>query len=85
MKSKEFFRELEEYAAELRRTTQQRRQRWLLRLVGQHTTMLVERSGLTGHSDAFAPVTLTRPAKPLSIQPITIIAAEADRLIAEPI
>lgn len=72
-------------AAELRRTTQERRQRWLMRLVGQHTTMLVERSGLTGHSDAFAPVTLTRPAMPLSIQPITIIAAEADRLIAEPI
>ena len=72
-----------ERAAKLRDANARRRHAWLDVQIGRAASMLVERDGLTGHAQTFAPLTLTAPAEPGSIVPVRLTARSDDRMIAE--
>ncbi|MGQ0663741.1 MAG: tRNA (N(6)-L-threonylcarbamoyladenosine(37)-C(2))-methylthiotransferase MtaB [Pseudomonadota bacterium] len=55
--------------------------RFLAGRVGQRASVLVENSGLTGHSEHFAPVALDRPASAGTIVAVDILALGGDRLL----
>ena len=71
-----------ERAAKLREANARRRAAWLDAQVGRTASMLVERDGLTGHAENFAPLTLTTPAEPGSIVPVRLTARDGDRMLA---
>jgi threonylcarbamoyladenosine tRNA methylthiotransferase MtaB len=70
-------------AARLRDACVARRNAWLRSLIGTTQSVLVERSGLAGHAENFAPVRFTTVQSPSSIVPATITALENGALIAQ--
>ena len=70
-------------AALLRATCAARRERWLRSLIGTKQSVLVERNGLTGHAENFAPVRFATVQPPSSVIRATITALENDTLIAQ--
>ncbi len=70
-------------AARLRAACETRRADWLLSLVGTRQSVLVERSGLSGHAENFAPVRFATPQTPSSIVCATISGLENGALIAQ--
>ncbi|MGK2908965.1 MAG: tRNA (N(6)-L-threonylcarbamoyladenosine(37)-C(2))-methylthiotransferase MtaB [Sphingobium sp.] len=70
-------------AARLRDACADQRSRWLESLIGTRQSVLVERSGLAGHAENFAPVALSSPATPGEILDVTVTALENGRLIAQ--
>ena len=70
-------------AARLRAACEARRADWLARLVGTRQSVLVERSGLSGHAENFAPVRFATPQTPSAILHATITGLENGALIAQ--
>ncbi|HWV12095.1 MAG TPA: radical SAM protein, partial [Sphingobium sp.] len=70
-------------AARLRAACGQQRQAWLETLAGSSQSVLVERNGLTGHAENFAPVRFAQPQSPSSIISATITGLENGVLIAQ--
>ena len=70
-------------AARLRSACETQRQQWLQSLIGSTQSVLVERNGLTGHAENFAPVRFETPQPPSSITTATITALENGVLIAQ--
>ncbi|GLV26097.1 tRNA (N(6)-L-threonylcarbamoyladenosine(37)-C(2))-methylthiotransferase MtaB [Sphingobium sp. Cam5-1] len=70
-------------AARLRSACEAQRQQWLQSLIGTTQSVLVERNGLTGHAENFAPVRFVTPQPPSSITSATITALENGVLIAQ--
>ena len=70
-------------AARLRTACAVQREAWLGSQIGTRQNVLVERSGLAGHAENFAPVTLQAPAAPGAIVSVAIAALENGRLIAQ--
>ena len=70
-------------AARLRTACDMQRQSWLDGLVGSVQSVLVERNGLSGHAENFAPVRFAEPQSPSSIISARIIALENGVLIAQ--
>ncbi|GLV29457.1 tRNA (N(6)-L-threonylcarbamoyladenosine(37)-C(2))-methylthiotransferase MtaB [Sphingobium sp. TomTYG75] len=70
-------------AARLRSACEAQRQQWLQSLIGSTQSVLVERNGLSGHAENFAPVRFETPQPPSSITPATITALENGVLIAQ--
>jgi len=69
-------------AARLRAACSANRDQWLASLVGTEQRVLIESSGLAGHGESFAPVTLERPGPVGQIVPMRIAALEQGALIA---
>lgn len=69
-------------AARLREANARRRHAWLDAQAGTTARMLVERDGLTGHAENFAPLTLTAPAEPGSVVRVQLAMRDSDRMIA---
>jgi threonylcarbamoyladenosine tRNA methylthiotransferase MtaB len=76
-------RVIKDRAARLRAACAERRTRWLTGLVGTRQSVLVERNGLTGHAENFAPVRFPSPRPPGEIASATIAALENGVLIAQ--
>ncbi|MEC3912014.1 tRNA (N(6)-L-threonylcarbamoyladenosine(37)-C(2))-methylthiotransferase MtaB [Sphingobium sp. CR2-8] len=70
-------------AARLRDACATRRDAWLRSLIGTTQSVLVERSGLSGHAENFAPVRFAQAQAPSSIVPAIITALENGALIAQ--
>ncbi len=70
-------------AALLREANARRRHAWLDAQAGRTAAMLVERDGLIGHAENFAPLTLTAPAEPGAIVRVRLIARDGDQMIVE--
>jgi threonylcarbamoyladenosine tRNA methylthiotransferase MtaB len=70
-------------AARLRDACAIRRDGWLRSLIGTSQSVLVERSGMTGHAENFAPVRFASAQAPSSIVRATITALENGALIAQ--
>ncbi|RYM11084.1 tRNA (N(6)-L-threonylcarbamoyladenosine(37)-C(2))-methylthiotransferase MtaB [Sphingobium cupriresistens] len=70
-------------AARLRDACAARREAWLRSLIGTTQSVLVERSGLSGHAENFAPVRFMTAQSSSSIVPATITALENGALIAQ--
>ncbi|HEX2811225.1 MAG TPA: MiaB/RimO family radical SAM methylthiotransferase [Sphingopyxis sp.] len=70
-------------AALLRKANARRRHAWMDAQAGRTAAMLVERDGLTGHAENFAPLTLTAPAEPGTIARVRLTARDGERMIAE--
>ncbi|ANI77302.1 tRNA (N(6)-L-threonylcarbamoyladenosine(37)-C(2))-methylthiotransferase MtaB [Sphingobium sp. EP60837] len=70
-------------ATRLRTACEVQRQSWLGDLVGSVQSVLVERNGLSGHAENFAPVRFAEPQSPSSIISARIIALENGVLIAQ--
>ena len=70
-------------ASRLRDACAARRDNWLRSLIGTSQSVLVERSGLTGHAENFAPVRFASAQAPSSIVRATITALENGSLIAQ--
>ena len=70
-------------ATRLRSACETQRQQWLQSLIGSTQSVLVERNGLTGHAENFAPVRFETPQPPSSITTATITALENGVLIAQ--
>ncbi|WP_311269043.1 tRNA (N(6)-L-threonylcarbamoyladenosine(37)-C(2))-methylthiotransferase MtaB [Sphingobium sp. WCS2017Hpa-17] len=70
-------------AARLRDACATRRDGWLRSLIGSTQSVLVERNGLTGHAENFAPVRFASAQPPSSIVRATITGLEKDALIAQ--
>ena len=70
-------------AARLRDACATRREAWLRSLIGTTQSVLVERSGLSGHAENFAPVRFTEGQAPSSIVRATITGLENGSLIAQ--
>ncbi|KAA9020880.1 tRNA (N(6)-L-threonylcarbamoyladenosine(37)-C(2))-methylthiotransferase MtaB [Sphingobium limneticum] len=70
-------------AARLRDACAAGRDDWLRSLIGTSQSVLVERSGLHGHAENFAPVRFTSAKPPSSIVRATITALENGALIAQ--
>lgn len=66
---------IKERAKALRAATQRRRDAWLESIVGTVQTVLVEKSGRSGHSENFASVELSQSATPGAIVRAHIISA----------
>jgi threonylcarbamoyladenosine tRNA methylthiotransferase MtaB len=71
-------------AAELRLAVAARKAAWLASLVGTMQRVLVERDGISGHIENFAPVTVP-PSVPGSIETIRITARDGERLTGSPV
>ncbi len=67
-------------SAALRGAVGVRRAAWLAGLVGTEQHVLVERDGISGHAENFAPVVLS-PAAPGSIVTVRIAASDGERLM----
>ncbi|WP_420143398.1 tRNA (N(6)-L-threonylcarbamoyladenosine(37)-C(2))-methylthiotransferase MtaB [Sphingobium sp.] len=70
-------------AARLRDACASRRDRWLQSLIGTTQSVLVERSGVSGHAENFAPIRFASAQPPSSIVRATITALENGVLIAQ--
>ena len=70
-------------AARLRSACETQRESWLRSLIGTRQSVLVERNGLSGHAENFAPVRFATPQSPSSIVHATITALENGALIAQ--
>ena len=70
-------------AARLRSACEAQRESWLRSLIGTRQSVLVERNGLSGHAENFAPVRFATPQSPSSIVHATITALENGALIAQ--
>jgi len=70
-------------AASLRSACATQRTAWLQSLVGSRQSVLVERSGTTGHAENFAPVHFASPQSPSTIVHAHITALENGVLIAQ--
>ncbi|WP_370310190.1 tRNA (N(6)-L-threonylcarbamoyladenosine(37)-C(2))-methylthiotransferase MtaB [Sphingobium abikonense] len=70
-------------AARLRAACADRRDAWLRSLIGTQQSVLVERSGLSGHAENFAPVRFTTTQTPSAILRATITGLEQGVLIAQ--
>ena len=70
-------------AARLRAACANRRDAWLRSLIGTQQSVLVERSGLSGHAENFAPVRFTATQTPSAIVRATITGLEKGVLIAQ--
>ncbi|KKW94051.1 tRNA (N(6)-L-threonylcarbamoyladenosine(37)-C(2))-methylthiotransferase MtaB [Sphingobium chungbukense] len=70
-------------AARLRAACEAQRRNWLMSLIGSTQSVLVERDGLSGHAENFAPVRFPRPQSPSSIVRATITGLENGALIAQ--
>ncbi|CAD7337517.1 tRNA (N(6)-L-threonylcarbamoyladenosine(37)-C(2))-methylthiotransferase MtaB [Sphingomonadales bacterium 56] len=70
-------------AARLRSACEARRREWLQSLIGSTQSVLVERNGLSGHAENFAPVRFEAPQSPSSITSATITGLENGVLIAQ--
>jgi threonylcarbamoyladenosine tRNA methylthiotransferase MtaB len=70
-------------AARLRDACAARRSNWLRGLIGSTQSVLVERSGMSGHAENFAPVRFATGQAPSSIVRATITGLEKDTLIAQ--
>jgi len=71
-------------ATRLREATARRKAMWLQGLVGTTQNMLVERSGMRGHAENFAPVSIRETNQAGSLVPVRITGVENDTLIGEP-
>jgi threonylcarbamoyladenosine tRNA methylthiotransferase MtaB len=67
-------------ARALRERVAQRRDRWLAAQIGTAKTILVEKSGRSGHAEDFALVELDSDTRPGTIQTIGITAAQNGKL-----
>ena len=74
---------VKERAARLRTACEAQRTSWLNSLIGSRQSVLVERNGLSGHAENFAPVRFIRPQSPSSIIRATITGLENGALIAQ--
>jgi threonylcarbamoyladenosine tRNA methylthiotransferase MtaB len=70
-------------AARLRDACAAQRDAWLRTLIGSRQRVLVERNGLDGHAENFAPVRFPSPQPAGEIAVATIAALENGRLIAQ--
>jgi threonylcarbamoyladenosine tRNA methylthiotransferase MtaB len=70
-------------AAVLRNACATRRDAWLRSLIGTNQSVLVERSGMNGHAENFAPVRFAKAHAASSIVRATITALENGSLIAQ--
>ena len=70
-------------AARLRAACAERRDAWLRSLICTQQSVLVERSGLSGHAENFAPVRFTATQTPSAIVRATITGLEKGVLIAQ--
>lgn len=70
-------------ASRLRDACDARRARWLHSLIGSTQSVLVERNGLSGHAENFAPVRFNRTQSPSSIVRAAITGLENGALIAQ--
>ncbi|MFD1106683.1 tRNA (N(6)-L-threonylcarbamoyladenosine(37)-C(2))-methylthiotransferase MtaB [Sphingobium olei] len=70
-------------AARLRAACAERREAWLRALIGTTQSILVERSGLTGHAENFAPARFMTAQTPSSIVRATITGLEKGVLLAQ--
>ncbi|BBD98731.1 RNA (N(6)-L-threonylcarbamoyladenosine(37)-C(2)) -methylthiotransferase MtaB [Sphingobium amiense] len=70
-------------AARLRDACAARRSGWLASLTGTTQNVLVERSGLTGHAENFAPVCFSTPQTPSTIVTAAITGLEKGVLLAQ--
>ncbi|APL93233.1 tRNA (N(6)-L-threonylcarbamoyladenosine(37)-C(2))-methylthiotransferase MtaB [Sphingobium indicum] len=70
-------------AARLRSACEAQREGWLRNLIGSTQSVLVERNGLSGHAENFAPVRFGAPQTPSSIIHATITGLENGALIAQ--
>lgn len=73
---------IKERAGRLRDACEARKSKFLQSLVGTRQNMLVERNGITGHAENFAPVRLEKPAPSGHIADVTIKRVEEGTLIA---
>ena len=71
-----------ERAARLREANARRRHGWLDAQTGTTANMLVERDGLTGHAENFAPLALAAPAAPGTVIAVELTKRDGDRMIA---
>jgi len=74
---------IKERAARLRAACAAQREDWLKGLIGSEQSVLVERNGLSGHAENFAPVHFAVPQAPSSIVRATITGLENGALIAQ--
>ena len=74
---------VKERAACLRSACEAQREDWLQSLLGSRQSVLVERNGLSGHAENFAPVRFAVPQAPSSIVRATITGLENGALIAQ--
>ncbi|WP_313809559.1 tRNA (N(6)-L-threonylcarbamoyladenosine(37)-C(2))-methylthiotransferase MtaB [Sphingobium sp.] len=70
-------------AARLRSACEAQRTSWLQSLIGTTQSVLVERNGISGHAENFAPVRFASPQSPSSIVRATITGLENGALIAQ--
>ncbi len=70
-------------AARLRAACEARRAEWLAGLIGSTQSVLVERSGMNGHAENFAPVRFAAPQPPGAIVRAAITGLEKSALIAQ--
>lgn len=70
-------------AARLRAACEAQRESWLHSLIGSTQSVLVERNGLSGHAENFAPVRFATPQSPSSVVHATITGLENGALIAQ--
>ena len=70
-------------AARLRAACTTQREAWLRSLIGSTQSVLVERSGLSGHAENFAPVRFACAQTPSTIVIARITGLEKDTLIAQ--
>ncbi|MEC7932078.1 MAG: radical SAM protein, partial [Pseudomonadota bacterium] len=70
-------------AARLRAACAAQRERWLQGLIGTTQSVLVERSGQSGHAENFAPVRFTGAQAPSTTVAATITGLEKGVLIAQ--
>ncbi len=73
--------ETRDRARRLREAAATHRGRWLANLVGTRRTLLVERSGVSGHGDDFAPIRLATPAAAGQIAQVDITAVADGHLM----
>src|SRR3546814_4145862 len=74
---------IKERAAHLRTACETRKTAWMQSLAGSRQRVLIERDGLSGHAENFAPVRFDNPQVPGEIMQVTIRGVEQDRLMAE--
>jgi threonylcarbamoyladenosine tRNA methylthiotransferase MtaB len=70
-------------AARLRAASAAQRESWLEAQIGTHQNVLVERNGIDGHAENFAPVRFAAPRTPGRIASAHIAGVENGRLIAQ--
>jgi threonylcarbamoyladenosine tRNA methylthiotransferase MtaB len=68
----------------LREAATARQLRWLSSHIGSAARMLVERDGVTGRAENYAPIRLSQPATPGAIIDVTLAAVERMVLRGEP-